>query len=392
MADIRDLLSALNAPPALGDFSAARAQPYLNTGIGTGGGMQLVMKDPQGVQQAANRWAASRRDDPFANLIWGDTVGGAQNALLNERARQVQIAMQQQQMAAQREREGRLQRMAEMEDATRREIAQKEYLARIAGATGRVAESNAEAWANQSRLRQLEQLRGGLGSQIGAGEEELRGLQEMLMGNANQVVAGNKDLAVREGPDGLPELYSPTNQADANMLRDVEARIFGGIPLGGEGPESLVDPRQQYFDIADALAQLQDQQKLVNRQYTSAAGRPTGMVDLSIFDQFTGGGAAPRSVGQTAAQLLQAAQARGAAYRLPPSGPTGYNDLGAIRRSTLRGVPAEGIAWDSVGRSAAPQQPRWTFDPASGSVVQTNWEPTREFTDDLRRRLAGTVY
>lgn len=350
MADIIDILRALNAPPALGDYSAARAQPYLNTGIGTGGGMQLVMKDQQGVGQAADRWARARMEtaDPFANLIWGDTVGGAQNNLLNERARQVQLAMAREQMDMQRERENRITRQAQEEQITRRQIGQQNFLQNLARSASTARGTNAASLENLARLRQLEQVGGELTQARGDTEAELLGLRDFLLGNANQAVAGNRDLAVREGPDGLPEFFSPTGNADANMLRNMEASTFRDLPYGVEGP-SLANPRMDYEDLSREYGNLDDGYRRWQQDYSSASRRPTSMVDTSIFDRLLGAGGAP-TIGQSAAQLLQQAMARGAAYRLPPPMPTGTRDLGAIRPSAVRPT-------------------RWTFDRASGRVI-----------------------
>ena len=359
MADIIDILRALNAPPALGDYSAAKAQPYLNTGIGTGGGMQLVMKDPQGIGSAADQWARARlaTADPFANLVWGDTVGGAQNSLLNERARQVQIAMAREQMAREQERQNRIERASMAEQETRRQIGQQNFLANLARSASTANTRNASAIENLARLRQLEEVGGGLMQERGDTEADLLSLRDFLSQNAERAVAGNPDLAVREGASGLPEFYSPTNRADANVLRNAEAATFRDLPYGVEGP-SLANPRRDYEDLASQLGELDTGYRQWQREYGSASRRPTSMVDTSIFEQLLGGGGgSPRTVGQSAVQLLQDALSRGAAYRLP-QGATGTRDLGPIRRSAYRrgDPPTRGLRADV-------ESPRWTFDP-----------------------------
>lgn len=359
MADIIDILRALNAPPALGDYSAAKAQPYLNTGIGTGGGMQLVMKDPQGVGSAADQWARARMAtaDPFANLIWGDTVGGAQNSLLNERARQVQVAMAREQMARDQERQNRIERASMAEQETRRQIGRQNFLANLARSASTANTRNASAIENLARLRQLGEVGGGLMQERGDIEADLLSLRDFLSQNAERAVAGNPDLAVREGASGLPEFYSPTNRADANVLRNAEAATFRDLPYGVEGP-SLANPRRDYEDLASQLGELDTGYRQWQRDYSSASRRPTSMVDTSIFEQLLGGGdGSPRTVGQSAVQLLQNALARGAAYRLP-QGTVPARDLGPIRRSAYRqGDPP------TPGLRAGVESPRWTFDP-----------------------------
>lgn len=371
MADIIDIIRALNAPPALGEFSAARAQPYLNTGIGTGGGMQLVMKDQQGVGQAADRWARARMEtaDPFANLIWGDTVGGAQNSLLNERARQVQLAMAREQMDAQRERENRITRQAQEEQITRRQIGQQQFLSRIAETLADARGDNADALENAARLRQLTTYGGRLDRAENETEQQATALRRLLSENARNAVAGNPDIDFRIGSDGLPEIYSPTRNANANQLRAMEANIFRGLPYGVEGP-SPVDPREQYSGLDMLLRQLDDRRQLYDRDVGSALRQPTTPVDVSLLEQLLGGGgSAPApTIGQSAAQLLQQAMARGATYRLPPT-PTGARDLGPIRPTSPTSRPYRpnnrlyDVPLGTDGTQAS--VPRWTFDPES---------------------------
>jgi len=354
MADIADLIRALNAPPSLGEFSAARTTPWMNGSIGMGPGAQLIMKDPAGVEAAANRWTRARSEiSPYAGVIWGDTVGGAQNTVLNERARQVQIAMQREQMAAQAARENRIARQAEADRAVRQQIGQQEYLARLAQSAARAQGTNAQALENASRLRQLEQLGTQLTEERSGAEADLADLQRFLRGNADQAVAGDDNLSVRVGPDGLPEIFSPSGRAGMNAIRDAEARTFRTLPTGVAGP-SEGDPRTDYEALLTQLSALDSGQRSWDQDYRSARSRPTALVDTSIFEELLGNGGAP-TIGQSAAQILAEAQARGNAYRLP-SGPTGYQDLGAIRPSAYR-APSRGA------------QPRWTFDPATRRVL-----------------------
>lgn len=361
MADIFDILRALNAPPALGDYSAAKAQPYLNTGIGTGGGMQLVMKDPQGVGQAADQWARARMAtaDPFANLIWGDTVGGAQNSLLNERARQVQVAMAREQMAREQERQNRIERSTMAENETRRQIGQQNFLARIAESLADAQGDNADAYANAEQLRQLSIQDQSLRTRQDETQSRFDALRRMLGQNAQAAVAGNRDLDVRIGADGLPTVYSPTRNADANQIRDVEARIYGRVAPGAFGPSQYpTDPQDEFDQLSTRLNDYDSRRRLLDRDLGSAMREPTGMVDTSLLEQLLAG--SPRrsaTVGQSAAQLLQDALTRGAAYRLP-QGTMPARDLGPIRRSTYRrGDPP------TPGLRAEVESPRWTFDP-----------------------------
>ena len=356
MADITDLIRALNAPPALGEFSAARTQPWMNGSIGMGPGAQLIMKDPAGVEAAANRWTRARAEtSPYAGVIWGDTVGGAQNTVLNERARQVQIAMQREQMAAQQAREARLMRQAEMEQATRQQIGQQNFLSRLAQSAATAQGRNAQALENAARLRQLEQVGGQITAETEDAEGQLAALQSLLRGNAEAAVAGNPDLDFREGPDGLPAVYSPSNRANANDLRSIQSAIFGRPAPGAEGPAQFdFDPMEEYNALLSQLGALDQGRRAWQQDYGAASRRPMAMIDTTIFDEFAGAGGVP-TVGQSAAELLMQAQARGNAYRLP-SGPTGYQDLGAIRPSTYR-APSRGA------------QPRWSFDPQSRRII-----------------------
>lgn len=363
MADIIDILRALNAPPALGDYSAAKAQPYLNTGIGTGGGMQLVMKDPQGVGQAADQWARARMAtaDPFANLIWGDTVGGAQKMLLDERARQVQLAMAREQLNLERQRENRLARESQEGRDIQREIGLNNFRARIAESLADAQGDNADAYANAEQLRQLSVQDQSLRTRQDETQSRFDALRRMLGQNAQAAVAGNRDLDVRIGADGLPSLYSPTRNADANQIRDMEARIYGRVASGALGPQpppGYVDPRDEFDQLSTRLNDYDSRRRLLDRDLGSAMREPTSMVDTSLLEQLLAG--SPRrsaTVGQSAAQLLQDALTRGAAYRLP-QGTIPARDLGPIRRSTYRrGDPP------TPGLRAGVESPRWTFDP-----------------------------
>lgn len=332
MAEVIDFLRALNAPPALGEFSAARSLPYMNAGIGTGGGMQLAMKDPQGIGQAAERWARARMEtaDPYAGLIWGDTIGGAQQAVLGERARQMQMALDRERVRAAQEREARLERQSQQELEARNQRTQAEFMARLASSLGTASKTNAAAMENQARLRQLEALGPRITREYEDTEGQLLGLQELLMENARQQVEGNPDLAVREGPDGLPELYSPTNRADANMLRNAESMVFDYY-----GPGFDFNPRETYSDLATQLSELDAGRKRWNQEYSIASRRPTRTVDTSFLTALLGSGSAP-TFGQSAAQLLSQARSRGAAYRLPPSGPTGVRTRWTFDPTTRR--------------------------------------------------------
>lgn len=87
------LLRALSAPPSLGDFSATQAVNYLSPGIGVGPGGQMVMKDQAGIDAAARRMQAEmdrvRAANPYAGLVFGDSIGQAQGQALNLRAQRV---------------------------------------------------------------------------------------------------------------------------------------------------------------------------------------------------------------------------------------------------------------------------------------------------------------
>ena len=206
MADVIDYLRALNAPPALGIYSAAKAQPYLNTGIGTGGGLQLVMKDQQGIGNAAEQWARARvaTTDPMAGLVWGDSIGQAQQTLLNERARRVQEALAREQMDMARDREARLYRQAEADRARLAENDRLDFQAKLAQALSRGRTTNAQALENASRLRQLESIGGTLARNRQDFGSDLLDLETMLMENARSAVAANRGVCGRSGRDDLP--------------------------------------------------------------------------------------------------------------------------------------------------------------------------------------------
>jgi len=95
MPTIADYLRALNAPPSMGELSAATTQPWLVPGAGTGPGAQLIMKDPAGVAAAAEAQASAAGPvNRYAGLIWGDSPGQAQGNLLNRRAQDLNAAAQ----------------------------------------------------------------------------------------------------------------------------------------------------------------------------------------------------------------------------------------------------------------------------------------------------------
>lgn len=309
MADVIDYLRALNAPPALGIYSAAKAQPYLNTGIGTGGGMQLVMKDQQGIGQAASNWARARMqtEDPYAGLIWGDSIGQAQQTLLNERARRVQEALAREQMDMARDREARIYRQAEADRARLAENDRLDFQAQLAQALSRGRTTNAQALENLSRMRLLASSGDALTRDRAQAEADLRALESAMFSRANRAVSGNPDAAIRFRSSGLPEVYSPTDRLDANVMRQIEEATYEG------------GARDQYENLLARLSELDSAYKNWSTDSAFAFRQPTAQVDLSPIENLLAGRSP--TVAQSAAQILDQARARGAAYRLPPTVP-----------------------------------------------------------------------
>lgn len=107
--DMIAALRALNAPPALGKFSAATSTPYQSPGVGVGGGNMLIMKDPQGVAAANAAWRGALEQSQggggggYQGMVFGDTIGGAQGNLLNLRQQNISRALQQAALQAQQQ-------------------------------------------------------------------------------------------------------------------------------------------------------------------------------------------------------------------------------------------------------------------------------------------------
>ena len=276
MASIADLLSALNAPPALGRFSAATTLPWMNGSIGMGPGRMLVMKDPGGIEQAASAWAAERArlSDPLDGYTLADSIGAGQQTILNERARRVQEALAMRQMAAAEERANRMDRRAAAEVAARRRNDELDYMAQLAkiqDAADRAADRES---ADVARVAELIPLGSRLTSARDAAEARLDGLMEFLRQNGTAATSGNPAYGIRMSDAGLPAPYAlRPDDADAEELRRIEAMIWGERPQGTEGPELPFNVRSEYRSLLRQLSNLDRGVKNWDMDMRSATGR-----------------------------------------------------------------------------------------------------------------------
>lgn len=276
MANIADILSALNAPPALGRFSAATTLPWMNGSIGMGPGRMLVMKDPGGIEQAASAWAAERArlSDPLDGYTLADSIGSGQQTILNERARRVQEALALRQMAAAEERANRMDRRAAAEVAARRRGDELGYMAQLARIQDAARREGARASADAARVAELLPIGSAIEAERSGAESDLAGLLEELRANAANAVAGNRGYAIRMNRDGLPEPYAVRpDDADAEELRRLEAAIYGERLPGAEGPDLPFSYRQDYDDLLRQLSELDRGRRNWEQDMRTATGR-----------------------------------------------------------------------------------------------------------------------
>lgn len=310
MASIADLLSALNAPPALGRFSAATTLPWMNGSIGMGPGRMLVMKDPGGIEQAASAWAQERArlSDPLDGYTLADSIGAGQQTILNERARRVQEALAMRQMAAAEERANRMDRRADASLAARRRNDELDYMAQLARIQDAAGRENARAAADAARVAELLPQGARLTAERADAEAELDSMLEFLRQNGLSATAGNPAYGIRQNEAGIPEPYAiRPDDADAEELRRIEAMIWGERPMGAEGPELPFNVRSEYQSLLRELSSLDRGIRNWDRDMSAATGR--------------------------------------------------------------RGVTI-GAAANSLRRGQAPEPPRrWTFDPATRSIL-----------------------
>lgn len=320
MASIVDLIRALNAPPALGDFSASTTQPWLTPGIGTGPGAQLILKDPAGVQAAAARWgeANAASANPYLGKVWGDSPGQAQGNLLNLRGQDISLAnaaaaraqaaqqfnanqsrltqARADQLASQREAQARLQRndtldflsklaQVDTESQTRAAMYGFQNQARAAASDQRAA----LAGQTYEALQNLNQTRETLGNRLSQTEQSLANLPNIQEQFTSSDEYGHRSLGVS------PEL--------SNVMQT----IFGWAPDSETIRDSLAGARSTLKSQADEI-----------RNQTARASDDYREIIAGLK---AGGGVSPRAAGFSS----------GSGYA-PPSG-NGFT--GGISPATL---------------------------------------------------------
>jgi hypothetical protein len=129
MTELEALLRAKSSPSALGEYSAWTPVSQMTGAIGAGGMLTPVLKDQQGIDNAVRKWL-SVQTSPYAGRIFGDTIGGTQQAVLGLRAQRQAEAMQRAQLALQQAQfaeQARLREMAiqERADAARQATQQR---------------------------------------------------------------------------------------------------------------------------------------------------------------------------------------------------------------------------------------------------------------------------
>lgn len=287
--DTMALLRALNAPPALGRYSAARSDPA-NTGlfplIGSGPGASMWMKDANGVAQAANAWRdAIGEVNPYEGMIFGDTPGGAQSNLLNLRSQNISRAMRMAEMAAQEKaRQDSLAATQQYHNAANQRASQNDwldFLSQIAGRQQDTSYKDAVSGARQSLAGQMQALTGQRSaldaqdvSAMGS-EDELMNLLLERAGAASTAYGTNSGpLKYTIGNDGIPKFQNA----------DAEQAMWGG------GQQDL-DVRGMYNKLSADQAQRKSQRtslsnaiELLLRQYSNPAVQNPG-IDLSSIMQ-----------------------------------------------------------------------------------------------------------
>jgi len=288
--DTMALLRALNAPPALGRYSAARSDPA-NTGlfplIGSGPGASMWMKDANGVAQAANAWKDAIGDvNPYEGMIFGDTPGGAQSNLLNLRSQNISRAMRMAEMAAQEKaRQDSLAATQQYHNAANQRASQNDwldFLSQIAGRQQDTSYKDAVSGARQSLAGQMQALTGqrsALDAQDVSAMSSEDELMNLLMERADasstaSSYASKSPVKYTIGADGIPKF------TNAEAERD----MWGG------GPQDL-DVRGMFNKLAADQAQRKSQRtslsnaiELLLRQYSNPAVQNPG-IDLSSIMQ-----------------------------------------------------------------------------------------------------------
>ena len=316
MPTIADYLRALNAPPSMGELSAATTQPWLVPGAGTGPGAQLIMKDPAGVAAAAEAQASAAGPvNRYAGLIWGDSPGQAQGNLLTRRAQDLNAAaqaaaraQQAQQFNAQQQRlqeashEAAAWRQAEVAQRTRNDTL--DFLSKLAemearaSGTSRAMDSSMRNGAMAEALGTLNQTRDTLGESLTGVRQNLANLPAIREDFTYTDDGGHKQL-------GVPE-------DTAAMLRSIvgwapDAEMVGGALVGARS--SL---RGQESEITNALARAQDQYRQTVAQIRATPPPPgNGLNPSTVAALLAAAGiSSPVSRGTAAASPIAAGRAR----------------------------------------------------------------------------------
>lgn len=304
MPTVADYLRAVNAPPVLGDLSAATTQPWLVPGVGTGPGAQLIMKDPAGVLAAATAQSqAAGVANPYAGKVWGDTIGAAQGNALTMRAQDIQAAaaaasraQQAQQFAAQQQRldnATRAQAQAaaawhQADTAQRTRNDTLDFLSSLAkmtgggGGTGRAAAADALDVYNQTRE--------GLGSSLTGIRDNLAELPNLREQFTYTDPEGRKTLGVSEDVANAMRMvggWAPDSDTLQNALVGAHASL-----------------KRDEYGVKEALNTARDQyqQTLARIKSQPAPGMSPQTLDMLL--RAAGLGAGPVSRTSTARPLL----------------------------------------------------------------------------------------
>jgi len=280
MPTFADYLRAANAPPIMGELSAATTQPWLVPGIGTGPGAQLIQKDPAGVLAAATAQAAAAGPaNRYAGKVWGDTPGQAQGNLLNLRAQDLNAAAQaaaraqqaqqfnvQQQRLQDSARESAAWRQAEVEQRKRNDTLDfLSQLARLDTSTGQarydtdVARATAAQENNAQRAAQIAALNGELSTARGSYAAARSGM-DTAQSLFKQAERGGGSLAGTLVPGGMTPV------------------VQGGTPdweaIGGLAQNEYLTQEEASRQLNAQIQDLNKSYNLVPRERTVPVVRP----------------------------------------------------------------------------------------------------------------------
>lgn len=296
------LLRALNAPPALGIYSAARSIPYTDAfGPGVGPGNQLVMKDEQGLRQAMQAWeeAGAGQGGGYAGLVIGDTPGQTQGNLLNLRAQDIRVAMEQAQMAQQerlrqdalrqaaydraegrairRDDLARLYKAQALQDAQYRDRTRMQYLADLAKIEADQALARGKALGVEQAQRSLEPFYG-YDRRIAEAEMSNEEALARLLGNVSQRASAYPgNILMQLDADGALRFTDPSKVATAQDYRNAEGYVWG------EGPGSF---RDQYNNLLAEQTRLAGGRAAFESDLAAAYDRAKAMPPVQVDTPF----------------------------------------------------------------------------------------------------------